>query len=92
MSRGVVDGVSHGAAGMWGTMPRRVPQAAAGRRGLSEQSGVVPRSPRVRVSDSGTEHDDRAQHLSAGHLGEGILDGVEGDGLADEAVEVEGAP
>ena len=41
------------------------------------------------VTSSTSQHDDGAEHLAALHLVERLLDVVEGDLLADEAVEVE---
>ena len=61
---------------------RRPAVAAAQRR----HAAAPTRRPRRRSED-----DDRAQHLAALHLVERVLDRVERDGLAHEAVEVEAA-
>ena len=63
---------------------RRHHAAPAARRGPKGARGSV----RVRTRPAQSD-DDRAQHLAALHAGEGVLDLVDADGLADEAVEVE---
>jgi len=65
--------------------PRRRPAPPPGAHRRCEPSRAGPSEPRA----SGTEQHDRTEHLAALHATEGGLDVAQGDGLADEAVEVE---
>ena len=78
--------------------PRCSPTAGAASRStaaspslLRNDGTTVAHDPPTLVTRSWSEDDDGAQHLAALHLVERLLDVVERDGLAHEAVEVEAA-